>query len=178
RLPVEEICRQCRERGILTLVDGAQSVAQFPVDVSKIGCDFMTGNGHKWISGPKGTGFLYVSPEVLPLVDPIHVGDGSISPRFDRVVLGDAPASADWFFEPSASRFEYGTRNWHTFSALSDSINYLEGIGWNNIEAHCAAVSAELKRRLRAEPGVTLYSPDDWADSSGLVTFGFDGWDG
>ena len=178
RLPVEEICRQCRERGILTLVDGAQSVAQFPVDVTRIGCDFMTGNGHKWIAGPKGTGFLYASPEALPLVDPIHVGDGSITPRFDRVALGDHPAAADWTFEPTASRFEFGTRNWHTFTALTDSIQYLEALGWNNIEAHNAALSDELKRRLIAEPGATLYSPLDWADSSALVAFGFEDWNG
>lgn len=178
RLPVEEICRQCRERGILTFVDGAQSVAQFPIDVAAIGCDFMTGNGHKWISGPKGTGFLYISPDALPHVDPIHVGDGSISPRFDRVALGATPASADWTYETSATRFEYGTRNWHTFCALSDSIEYLDAIGWNNIEAHCAALSNELKSRLVEEPGVTLYSPMEWADSSGLVAFGFDDWNG
>jgi selenocysteine lyase/cysteine desulfurase len=178
RLPVEEICRICRERGVLTMVDAAQSLAQFPINVKRIGCDFMTGNGHKWIAGPKGTGFLYVAPEMLPLVDPIHVGDGSVSPRFDRVALGANPAAGDWTFEPSASRFEYGTRNWHTFSALSDSIDYLAGIGWDNIEAHCAALSGELKQRLSDEPGVTLHSPRAWEDSSALVTFGFAGWNG
>ena len=178
RLPVEEICRQCRERGILTLVDGAQSVAQFPVDVARIGCDFMTGNGHKWIAGPKGTGFLYVSPEALRLVEPIHVGDGSILPRFDRIALGVDPAAANWSWEPTASRFEFGTRNWHTFTALTDSIEYLETLGWNNIEAHNAALSDELKRRLMAEPGATLYSPLEWADSSALVAFGFEDWNG
>ena len=178
RLPVEEICRICRERGILTMVDAAQSLAQFPIEVKRIGCDFMTGNGHKWIAGPKGTGFLYVAPNMLPLVDPIHVGDGSVSPRFDRVALGDNPAAGDWTFEPTASRFEYGTRNWHTFSALSDSIAYLADIGWSNIEAHCAGLSSELKQRLSDEPGVTLHSPLAWEDSSALVTFGFAGWNG
>ncbi|HVX30126.1 MAG TPA: aminotransferase class V-fold PLP-dependent enzyme, partial [Nitrolancea sp.] len=178
RLPVEEICRICRERGILTMVDAAQSLAQFPIDVARIGCDCMTGNGHKWLAGPKGTGFLYVSPQLLPQVEPIHVGDGSVAPRFDRVALGDHPAEGDWTFEPSASRFEYGTRNWHTFNALPDSIAYLSNLGWSDIEAHCAALSTELKERLRAEPGVTLHSPLDWEDSSALVTFGFDGWNG
>jgi len=178
RLPVEEICRICRERGILSMVDAAQSLAQFPIEVKRIGCDFMTGNGHKWIAGPKGTGFLYVAPNMLPLVDPIHVGDGSVSPRFDRVALGDNPAAGDWTFEPTASRFEYGTRNWHTFSALSDSIAYLADIGWSNIEAHCAGLSSELKQRLSDEPGVTLHSPLAWEDSSALVTFGFAGWNG
>ena len=178
RLPVEEICRICRERGIFSMVDGAQSVAQFPVDVTQIGCDFMTGNGHKWIAGPKGTGFLYIAPDMLPLVEPVHVGDGSVSPRFDRVALGDDPAAAGWTFEPSASRFEYGTRNWHTFCALSDSIAYLDDIGWDSIEAHAADLSNELKQRLSDEPDATLHSPRAWEDSSALVTFGFAGWNG
>lgn len=178
RLPVEEICRVCRERGVWTLVDGAQSLGQFPVDVNAIGCDFMTGNGHKWLAGPKGTGFLYLSPEALPSVDPIHVGDGSVTPRFDRVALGAHPAQADWTFGETAAKFEFGTRNWHTFVALSDSIDFLSGLGWDNIERHCSQLSAELKRRLGAEPGVTLHSPIDWGDSSGLVTFTYDGWDG
>jgi len=80
--------------------------------------------------------------------------------------------------QSTASRFEYGTRNWHTFSALSDSIAYLADIGWSNIEAHCAGLSSELKQRLSDEPGVTLHSPLAWEDSSALVTFGFAGWNG
>ncbi len=178
RLPVEEICRICRERGILTMVDGAQSLGQFPVDVNTIGCDFMTGNGHKWLSGPKGTGFLYLSPDALPLVDPIHVGDGSVSPHFDRVALGAHPGEADWGFAETASKFEFGTRNWHTYAALPDSIEYLGQLGWSNVEAHCSALSDELKRRLSREPGVTLHSPVAWEDSSSLVMFGFEGWNG
>ncbi len=178
RLPVEEMCRICRERGILTMVDGAQSLAQFPIDVAKIGCDFMTGNGHKWLAGPKGTGFLYVAPDALPLVDPIHVGDGSVSPRFDRIALGEHPGSADWGFAETASKFEFGTRNWHTYAALPASIDYLETLGWNNIESHAAALSGELKSRLSDEPGVTLYSPMAWGDSSALVAFGYEGWNG
>ncbi len=178
RLPAAEICRICRERGILSMVDGAQSLGQFPIDVSSIGCDFMTGNGHKWLSGPKGTGFLYVAPDALPLVDPIHVGDGSVSPRFDRVALGDHPGSADWGFAETASKFEFGTRNWHTYAALPESIGYLESLGWSNVEAHCAALSDELKRRLANEPGVTLYSSLEWSESSSLVAFGYEDWNG
>ena len=178
RLPVAEICRLCRERGILTLVDGAQSLGQFPIDVNAIGCDFMTGNGHKWLAGPKGTGFLYLSPDALPMVDPIHVGDGSVSPRFDRVMLGLRPGLAEWTFAETASKFEFGTRNWHTYAALPHSIDYLETLGWSNVEAHCSDLSAELKRRLQREPGVKLYSPEAWSDSSGLVCFGLDDWKG
>lgn len=178
RLPIEEICRRCRERGILTLVDGAQSVGQFPVGVDAIGCDFMTGNGHKWLCGPKGTGFLYARSDAIGRVQPIHVGDGSTSPRFDRLAFGDRPAEAAWDWEPTARRFEYGTRNWHSFAALSDAIDYLAGLGWAAIERHCAGMAAALKDRLAETPGVTLQSPRPWERSCGLVTFSYAGWDG
>ncbi|MDI3340868.1 MAG: aminotransferase class V-fold PLP-dependent enzyme [Sphaerobacter sp.] len=178
RLPVSEICRRCRERGILTLVDGAQSVGQFPVDVQAIGCDFMTGNGHKWLCGPKGTGFLYLRREHIARVQPVLIGDGAVSPSFDRIALGDRPAAAGWDFEPTARRFEYGTRNWHTFAALPNAIDYLARLGWEAVERHCATTSCLLKEELRRLPGVTLHTPLAWEQSSGLVTFAHAGWTG
>jgi len=178
RLPIEEICRRCRERGILTLVDGAQSLGQFPVDVVTIGCDFMTGNGHKWLCGPKGTGFLFARADVVGRVQPIHVGAGSTLPGFDREAFGAQPAQADWGWEPTSRRFEYGTRNWHSFAALADAIDYLAGLGWTSVERHCAATAAALKVRLADTPGVTLDSPRDWERSCGLVTFSYTGWAG
>lgn len=162
RLPVEEICRRCRVRGILTLVDGAQSLGQFPVDVQAFGCDFMTGNGHKWLAGPKGTGFLYVRQELIERIQPILVGDGSITPRFDRALFGEHPADSDWTFEPTARRFEYGTRNWHTFAALPDAIDYLADLGWDAIERHTATLSTQLKEWLQEIPGITLHTPLAW----------------
>ena len=178
RLPIEEICRRCRDRGILTLVDGAQSVGQFPLSVDAIGCDFMTGNGHKWLCGPKGTGFMFARTDVIERLQPIHVGAGSTSPGFDRVAFGDHPAEAAWDWEPTARRFEYGTRNWHSFAAVADAIDYLAALGWGAVERHCAATAAALKGRLADTPGVTVHSPRDWECSCGLVTFGYAGWEG
>ncbi|HEU5424014.1 MAG TPA: aminotransferase class V-fold PLP-dependent enzyme [Nitrolancea sp.] len=178
RLPVAEICRLARERGIWTLIDGAQSVGQFPVDVHEIGCDFMTGNGHKWLCGPKGTGFLYLRQGAISEVEPRHVGDGAVAPNFNRHAMEDAHPALDFEFVASGQRFEFGTRNWHTFAALPAAIDYLAGLGWTAIERHCADLSAALKERLSAAPGVTLHSPRAWEDSSGLVTFAFEGWSG
>lgn len=178
RLPVEDICALARARGAWTLVDGAQSVGQFPVDAAAIGCDFMTGNGHKWLSGPKGTGFLYVRPEAAEQVEPMHVGDGAVAPAFDRRALGERVAEGDWSFAPDATRFEFGTRNWHTFAALPAAIDYLADLGWDAIQQHGRDLSGELKRRLAADPGLTLRSPVAWEDSSALVTFSLAGWRG
>lgn len=178
RLPIAEICRICQEHGVLTLVDGAQSIGQFPVDVRAIGCDFMTGNGHKWLCGPKGTGFLYINRERIDLLTPQYTGDGSVDPRFDRTkFLKDAIAN-DWEFRSDAQRFEFGTRNWHLYAAVEDAINQLAGIGWSEIRKHVAEISRELKSELAKRPGITLHTPMSWERSCGIVSFSARGWDG
>jgi selenocysteine lyase/cysteine desulfurase len=178
RLPVREMCEICRRHGVLSLVDGAQSVGQFPVDVHEIGCDFLTGNGHKWLCGPKGTGFLYVARDVLDRTTPAFIGDGAIEPTFRREDFASDTPGPQWQFAPSARRFEFGTRNWHGFGALTDAINEFEGYGWSEVEAHCASLSTTLKSSLGELPGVTVHSPLEWRQSSGLVTFGLNDWRG
>jgi len=64
KFPAKEICEMARERGIFTLVDGAQSVGQIPVDVKEIGCDAYHGTPHKWLLAPAGSGFLYINNDV------------------------------------------------------------------------------------------------------------------
>ena len=70
-LPAKELCALARERGALSIVDGAQAVGQILVDAKELGCDAYVGSPHKWLLAPKGTGFLYlrreVQDEILPL---------------------------------------------------------------------------------------------------------------
>jgi selenocysteine lyase/cysteine desulfurase len=178
RLPVTEMCRLCRDHGVFSLIDGAQSVGQVPVDVNDIGCDFITGNGHKWICGPKGSGFLYVRSELISRLTPRFIGDGAIDPRFDRASFDAASGSPDWGFRSDAQRFEFGTRNWHLFGALEDAIGELEQLGWGAIHEHVEGVSTELKDELGARAGIDVHTPRAWGSSCGLVTFSMDGWDG
>jgi selenocysteine lyase/cysteine desulfurase len=178
RLPIAEMCRLCREYGVLTLVDGAQSIGQFPVDVRDIGCDYMTGNGHKWLCGPKGTGFLYVRLDRIETLTPPYAGDGSVDPRFDRTSFLKDNITDEWVFRSDAERFEFGTRNWHLFGAIADSITQIEQIGWNAIQSHVSDVSTYAKSALGSRAGVTVHTPVSWEDSCGIVTFSLDGADG
>ncbi|HET9398341.1 MAG TPA: aminotransferase class V-fold PLP-dependent enzyme, partial [Sphingomicrobium sp.] len=64
QLPAAELCSLARERGCLAIVDGAQSAGAMPVDVAATGCHAFAASGHKWLMGPKGTGLLYLNPEL------------------------------------------------------------------------------------------------------------------
>lgn len=63
--PIEEVGKLCRERNILYLVDGCQSTGQIPVDMAKIGCDFFSGTFRKFLRGPRGAGFLFISDNII-----------------------------------------------------------------------------------------------------------------
>jgi selenocysteine lyase/cysteine desulfurase len=178
RLPIAEMCQICRDHGVLTLVDGAQSAGQFDVDVREIGCDFMTGNAHKWLCGPKGTGFLYIRRDLIDSLAPVYAGDGAVDPRFDRSKFLKDSRSHDWGFRADAERFEFGTRNWHLFGGVADSVHELASIGWPAIQRHVSEVSTELKSELSSRPKVTVHTPESWEQSCGIVTFSVDGKDG
>ncbi len=76
RLPIAEIAALARQRGILSVIDGAQSVGGIEVDVRKLGCDAYIGTGHKWLMGPKGTGFLYINKDSSSAIQPVQREDG------------------------------------------------------------------------------------------------------
>lgn len=170
RLPVREACAWARERGIATLVDGAQALGAIPVDVRSIGCDCYAANGHKWLCGPKGSGIFWASPETTARLLPVHVGAGTFRIA-DRATGEIEPHDA-------GGRFEYGTRNHIVNLGLLASLRWFETLGWRQVHEHVAGTAAYLKGRLRETKGVKLLTPMERASSSGLVTFASPGLDG
>lgn len=72
RMPIAEIAALAKNRGIVCVVDGAQAVGGIEVDVKKLGCHAYAATGHKWLMGPKGTGFLYISKEASSVIQPVQ----------------------------------------------------------------------------------------------------------
>ena len=170
RIPVGEICSFARERGILTLIDGAQAVGEIDVNVASIAPDFYVSNGHKWIHGPKGTGILVVRKASLDAVRPLQLGTGAAAyplPDGTRVVL-----------DKTARRFEYATRHLGSFGGLLYALDWLESIGLANIQDHARELTAYAKERIRALPGARLRTPEAWSESSAMVGFSIDDVDG
>lgn len=166
RVPARELCALAAEHGAWSLLDGAQAIGQFPVDLPNLGCDFYVGNGHKWLHGPKGTGVLYVKRSHLDTLRPTHIGAGAVERPIDL---------HDMRLVSSARRYEYGTRSYGTYAALTAALDWLDGLGWERLERRMEHLSASLKDRLRTIPEVTLVSPEPWELSSALVTISVQG---
>lgn len=157
RLPVQEAVQIARERGVKTLIDGAQAVGVFPVDVGAIGADFYTGSLHKWLMGPAGLGFLMVNRAHLPDYNPYWL------PR-----PNEKPLSA-------ATQSEVGTPNYTLRLGAGYAVTLLQQIGLAQIESQMATLTAQLRNGLRDIPGVRNAGPDAWALSSSLTTLQVDG---
>ena len=114
-LPVDMICRRAREEGVATCVDGPHAVAQLPLDIDRLDCDFYTASCHKWLCAPFGSGFLYVHPSQQPLIEPIILSWGR---------LANQPLTS-WTDE-----FKWlGTRDPSPLLAVPAAIDYLRSVG-------------------------------------------------
>ncbi len=164
RVPAERICRLAAAAGVLVLLDGAQALGQFPVDLRKLGVDFYAGNGHKWLCGPLGTGVFYVKKERLQLLTQQHVGVGSTATPYSWDRAGGPVLRTE------AARFEYGTRSRATFGALAAAIDWLEQFGFDAIQARISALAAHVRKRAR-DRGWRVTSPEDWEQGCGLTSF-------
>jgi isopenicillin-N epimerase len=151
--PAKELCGLARERGILTLVDGAQSFGAMDLDLKAMGCDFFTGSSHKWLMGPKEAGVLYIRSDAQSRLVPSNYG----------VYGGTVGASR--VFE------QMGQRDDPTFMALGEAVDFHNRVGKKNIENQAKALANALKSELMKIPGVQMYSPAAPELVSAVVTF-------
>jgi len=163
--PVAEIGRHCRELDLLYLVDACQSVGQYAIDVETIGCDLLTATCRKFLRGPRGSGFLYVSDRVLREgYEPLF-----IDMRGAHWVEPDRYESVD-----TAARFEEWEFSYATLLGCAAAVRYALQVGPARIEARTPPLAAGLRDRLAAIPGVRTL--DRGPAPAALVTFAVDGW--
>jgi len=156
--PVAEMCARARQRGITTLVDGAQSAGHLPVDVAAIDCDFFAFSGHK-ICGPTGIGVLWGRPEVLDAMPPWQGGGEMIlSVGYHHTEYKHAP-----------HRFEAGTPDISGPIGLHAAMDYLDAIGRENIWRHDQDLAAYTYEQLAALDNIRLFGPK--TGRAGLVSF-------
>ncbi len=156
--PVAELCARARTRGIVTLVDAAQSAGHRPLDVREIGCDFLAFSGHK-MCGPTGIGVLYGRMEVLEGMPPFQGGGEMIlSVEYDKVSFKKPP-----------HRFEAGTPDISGVIALHTAMDYLDSIGRKNIADHDQYLGAYVYEKLASLKQIRLFGPT--TGRAGLVSF-------
>ena len=143
--PVREMAAIARERGIPTLVDGAQAAAHSRIDVQELGCDFYAFSGHK-LFGPSGIGVLYGRKELLDEMEPYHGGGEMIrSVTFEESTWAAVP-----------HKFEAGTPHLAGVIGLGAAIDYVESLGLDRIEAHESDLLTYGTERLESVEGVRL----------------------
>lgn len=160
--PVEEIAEITEDRGSLYLIDAAQSVGHFKVDVKKLKADFVAFPGHKALLGPVGTGFLYCGKDSQDELEPLLLGGGTVeNVTLDNFNLAEAPAC-----------FEGGTQNIAGLIGLGAAIDYLGRIGLSKLEKHGKKLTEALYQGIQDVENVTLYgSPEN---IYGIVSFNID----
>jgi cysteine desulfurase/selenocysteine lyase len=143
--PVRQICELAHARGIPVLIDGAQAVPHSIVDVQEIGCDFYAFSGHK-VFGPSGIGALFGRAELLGAMPPYQGGGEMIlTVTFEKSVYQEIP-----------HRFEAGTPDIAGVVGLGAALDYVTGLGLENIAAHDADLLAYGTELLESIDGVRL----------------------
>ncbi len=156
--PVKELTRRAHAKGIPVLVDGAQAVTHFPVDVQDLGCDFYAFSGHKMF-GPTGIGVLYGRLERLDALPPYQGGgDMILSVTMEKVTYNRVP-----------HRFEAGTPNLEGAVGLAAAIRYLESLGMENVAAHDRELLAYATQALESVPGLRMVGTA--REKSGVLSF-------
>jgi selenocysteine lyase/cysteine desulfurase len=163
--PVAEIGRHCRELDLLYLVDACQSVGQCELDVQKIGCDMLTATCRKFLRGPRGSGFLYISDRVLrngyePLFIDMYGARWVETDRYQPV--------------DTAARFEEWEFPYSTVLGCAAAARYALQVGLGPISRRSPVLAIRLRSRLTEIPGVRVL--DRGPQLAAIVTLAVDGW--
>jgi isopenicillin-N epimerase len=151
--PVSEIARRAASQGILTAIDGAHAPGQLDLDVQAIGADFYVGNGHKWMSGPVGAGFLYARPDRQHILKPLVVSWG-----WEPREPGPSPFIDlfDWI----------GTDDPSAYLSMPAAIAYQRDHAWSEVRAACHTLASYAQAQIATITGlppISPASPEWWA---------------
>lgn len=157
-LPVREICRMARSKGVRTIVDGAHALGHIPVRVRELECDYYGASGHKWLMGPLGTGFLYVRRELIRDLWPL-------TPSWEDV-------------RDDVRKFEWvGGQSPAAQIAIADALTFHERLGTERKAARLHYLKRRWAERLGRHSRVRIFTDLAADRSCGLGSFSVDGID-
>ena len=166
-LPVEKIATTLKKE-IPFFIDSAQTIGCIGThDVSKLGCDFMSFNGSKWLCGPMGTGLFYCKKESSELLEPKTIGgESAIIENDNNLIFKDLP-----------EKFQTGFRNYVGIVGLESSVKYLLNFGMENIRKKNQNLSNLFRDELMKIPNVVLYGPEDPDKRTSIISFNIKNFD-
>lgn len=148
--PLAELIERARQANIITVIDGAHTLGQIPLNLSALGADFYASNCHKWLMAPKGAGFLYARSEMQSLLEPLIVSWGWQSRT------------------PSGSRFvdehEYqGTQDIAAYLTVPQAIEFQQTHDWLTVRDRCQALVRQARQQITALTNLPPLTPDERA---------------
>ena len=146
RMPIAEIAALARRKGALCVVDGAQAVGGIAVDVKTLGCDAYASSGHKWLMGPKGTGFLYISKDA-----------------------GDAISPPEWLMGKRYGCNSQGLSPMVLAIGLGEAIDRMMAIGMPRVEQHNLALAGRIHAAFAHMAALEIVSPPPGPSATALV---------
>ena len=156
--PIKEIIDLSHKNKTKVLIDGAQGAAHFKINLSEIDVDYYVASAHK-LCGPTGVGFLYGKSELLEELPPYQGGGEMISSvTFEKTEYADLP-----------HKFEAGTPNISGVIGFGAAIDYMNNIGFDNIEAHEQELLKYATDRLNKTPGIKIYG--DQVNKISVISF-------
>lgn len=166
--PIKDIADWAKPKGIFVAVDGAHGAGMLDLDLKTVGGDFYATCCHKWLLGPKGTGFLYVKKELQDILQTHFVGAGThqgwtITPEKIELL---APTF-------SAERYDYGTYNQALWLGVESAIDFLDNIGMPHVEARIKELGQCLQQKLLEldKKEVKMLTPTEGVSIAGMVGF-------
>jgi selenocysteine lyase/cysteine desulfurase len=153
----------CREEDVLYMVDACQSIGQMPVDVGELRCEFLSASSRKFLRGPRGAGFLYVSDRVL---------ERGLEPLFIDMRGADWIAEDQYRVRPDARRFENWEFAWALVLGTGEAARYATAIGLDQIQNRVRALAGRLREALGSIDGVLVL--DRGRELCGIVSVWID----
>jgi cysteine desulfurase/selenocysteine lyase len=163
-LPGKEISTLGHDKGLWVMLDGAHTPGMLPLDVKDLGCDFFATCGHKWMVGPKGTGFLYVQQGMVDVLEPYWVG-GGVDRGWD-VRKGTVEYKSD------AHKFDFASQSSALYVVLGAAVDFLYHIGIENIARRGQSLAMYLRGELKKlGDKVEILTPEEQGGYGSVLGF-------
>ena len=161
---VEKIIKYAHKKGAIVVVDSSQSIPHMKIDVQKMDCDFLVFSGHKMLA-PLGIGVLFGKKELLNKMNPFLMGGDMIEYVYEQ----------DTTYAPLPNKFEAGTQNVEGVIGLGAAIDYIENVGYDNINKIEDEIVSYAREKLLELDFITLYMTPNKDNHQGVISFNING---